>query len=158
MKKISIFLIIFLFSVKLHAIGDYSQLSERGVKAIDLCLVEYTRIKGNVFPEDIDRAYVYVGKNMMGVLFTRGEIGTFGKRSTSYQAFVSCGVSLHPRLQVRDLMDGYSVLKGADITTEEPDLRNEHVDELLYFRNGMAFSFSKGQTFSPKKIDKLQLP
>src|SRR5262245_7274174 len=62
------------------------------LRAIDLCVGEYTRLSGRVLDPEVDRAYVLAGVGQLDVLLTRGEVGTFGKRSESYRAYLSCGV------------------------------------------------------------------
>lgn len=152
-----IVLILVLVSVEAWAMGDYSELSRRGSEAIEMCSAEYTQIKRDAFPPGVDRAYVYAGNNMLGVLFAHGEVGTFGKRDENYQAFVSCSVALQPKMHVQELREGYSILKGSEEAIADEALYNGDVDELLYIRDEMTFRFKNGQAFSPEKIDRLQL-
>src|SRR5690606_13271202 len=65
---------------------------ENGRLAIELCAQEYTKLANRPFLSEVDRAYVYVVSDQLDVLFTRGEVGTFGKRSSTYSAILGCGV------------------------------------------------------------------
>jgi len=138
--------------------GEYSELAKLGNEAISLCLSEYASIKGESFPPEVDRAYIHAGQDMLGIVFSRGETGTFGKRDANYQAFVSCGVGLQPAMHVQDLREGYSILKERDVVADDTAFYEGHIDELLYLRDGVKFNFSQGQVFSSERIDALQFP
>jgi|SRR5690606_16368266 len=158
----NILLIFAFFSIKACAMSDYSDLSKAGEEAIALCLSRYEQIKESDFPNEVDRAYVYAGehqnKDVFGILFTRGEMGTFGNRDAFYQALVSCDVLLKPEMYVNNLREGYSILKEGEVSVDDTAFLKGHVKELLYLRQGGEFTFDKGQIFSPEKINALQLP
>lgn len=153
MKRLLVILL--LWSVHACAMDDYSELAERGIEAIELCLAEYTKVKGDDFPPEVDRAYIHASDDIFGVLFARGEVGTFGPRATNYQAFVSCMV-MRPGMRVQELIEGYSVLIGENEILDEYGFYDGPLAELLYVRDGMKFVFRQGQVFAQDRIEELQ--
>jgi len=79
--------------------------------AIDLCMEEYLMKSGNPAPDEIDSIVVQSFSNGYGINFTRGEIGSFGKQSTDYKLFLSCGISLDGEIKYLGIPFGDS-LKG----------------------------------------------
>ncbi len=129
-----------------------------GGQAISLCLAEYAVLSQKDFPESIDRAYVDARVDMLDLLFTHGEGGSFGERDKDYQAYIACRVLLSPDMEVQALREGFSLLKVTDEDYSKVDFYSEPVEELLYLREGEAFKFIKSQPFSPERIDALQFP
>ncbi|MEQ9303137.1 MAG: hypothetical protein RJQ14_04410 [Marinoscillum sp.] len=135
--------------------SEISELSTRGSDAIEMCRAEYTKITGEALPSDIDRVYVFAGKHKFGLMFTRGEMGTFGERSKNYKGMVSCYVFLHPNMHVQDVREGYNILKRSETPIDETAFYKEHIDELLFLRDGLHFTFRDMQVFSVDRINAL---
>lgn len=148
------------FAVGACAMSEVSELSIRGTDAIEMCQAEYTKITGDTLPSDIDRVYILAGKHKLGLMFTRGEMGTFGERSKNYKGMVSCYVFLHPNMHVQDIRERFTILKESETPIDEAAFFKEHIDELLFLRDGQQFRFNNMQVFSADRINALepQLP
>lgn len=127
----------------------------RGHDEIALCVAEYTRLAGESISDEIDRVYINVFKNLDGLSFTRGAVGTFGKRSPTYRSHVVCSVK---NGEVVDLQgSNWEILvnrSGSDITEAYKEYDEGTVMELLYLRIGDRFEFCCSQPFDEKNIDK----
>jgi len=137
--------------------GGYGSgaVSEIGLQNIKLCYEQYERLSGKEIFREAEKAYVHVSGSRFGVLFVRGEVGTFGPPSDDYQAFLSCSVFasddkaeiyyLGEPLKdplIGDLENAFRVDEG---------FYDGHVVELLYVREGDKFLFKKSQKFVEPK-------
>jgi hypothetical protein len=127
-------------------------------RAIDLCVGEYTRLSGRALEPGVDRAYVLVGDAKLAqldILFTRGEVGTFGERSKSYEAHLYCGVLTRSTMKIhslrRPLQNPLIDLPGAKQLTEIQPA--SELRESLYLRTDDGFRFVAEQPFDPDKIE-----
>ncbi|MDE0155658.1 MAG: hypothetical protein OXS28_08660 [Gammaproteobacteria bacterium] len=127
----------------------------RGYKEISLCINEYTRLTGESISDEIDRVYLEVFKNLDGLLFTKGAVGTFGKRSPTYGARLSCAVKndrvIYLEVPLRQLLIHDS---NNDISKAYEEYHQGTVIELLYLRNNDRFEFCCSQPFNLDNIDK----
>ena len=116
--------------------------------AIDLCAREYSEETGRLIIEGVDRAYVHMRKDrsVLGVLFASGEVGTFGPRSESYAARLSCGVTVSS-----DSMSIFFLQEvGQDILRDDQQDMDSAIyagsaEELLFLRDGNGFTYSARQ-------------
>lgn len=165
MKKLILFLSgVFLLSSCGQGSGGSVDISEKGFQTIKLCYEQYERLRGKPISREVDKAYIHVSGSRIGVLFVRGEVGTFGPRSEDYEAFLSCSVFLSENKTeiyylgaplkdplIGDLENAFRVDEG---------FYDGPVVELLYIREGEEFLFKKSQKFvepipSPSSSDEL---
>lgn len=132
---------------------------ENGRLAIELCAQEYTKLANRPFLSEVDRAYVYVVSDQLDVLFTRGEVGTFGKRSSTYSAILGCGVLFNQAkaseiyFLSRPLRD--PLIHREDVPQVTDRVLKEPIWELLYIMEGEHLKFTKGHEFKPEEIGDL---
>ena len=126
-------------------------------RAIDFCVAEYTRLSGRALERDLDRAYVLAGDAKLAqldVLFTRGEVGTFGERSKQFVPYLYCGLLTHSPMKiwalVKPLRNPLIHLPGVKQLTESQPI--SELRESLYLRTGDGFRFVAEQPFDPDKI------
>ena len=126
-------------------------------RAVALCVSEYVRLSGKVFFEEVDRAYVHVSSGRFGVLFARGEVGTFGERSQGYRAYLSCGVLDAGGLSIYNMHSPMTVplVEKPESNVIDRDFYEGDVIELLYMKSGDRFSLVAVQDFS---VPDLNLP
>jgi hypothetical protein len=140
---------LFLLLASCTTVVDDASLEQR---AIDRCVDEYTRLSGRALDPEVGRAYAVAGDGKVELLFTRGELGTFGERSASYRAYLSCGVlsdSMKIYFLVEPLRDPWVDVPGSQQITEapRPDLR-----ESLYLRTDAGFELAGEQPRDPDKV------
>ena len=68
--------------------------------AINFCLNKYQSESGDSPIADIDRVYIHKSNGYMNLMFTHGEMGTFGDRDDDYTSFISCGVKSDKDVEV----------------------------------------------------------
>ena len=125
---------------------DIFSTAERAVK---LCVSEYTRLSGKALFSEVDTAYVHISANRFGVLFTHGEVGTFGERSQDYRAYLSCGVLASDDLNIYYMDSPMSVplIENPESDSIDGDFYEGNVKELIYRRSGNEFTFVAAQDF-----------
>lgn len=118
-------------------------------RAISLCVSEYSRLSDEAFFSEVDKAYVHVSSNLFGVIFARGEVGTFGERSKDYRAYLSCGVDASDGLKIFSLVSPMSdpLIELPESESIDHDFYKGNVKELLYKRSGDQFIFVVSQDF-----------
>ena len=130
---------------------------ESGNKAIDLCIAHYEALAKQDFFVDVDRAYVLATDEKMDILFSKGEVGTFGKRSEGYRSYLACGVLSSGEMEIyflgEPLKDTLVEVAGVKQISEMPNV--EAVD-LLFLRDEKGFKFSDSQNFDPENIEVLK--
>ncbi len=130
---------------------------EAGKKAIDLCIARYQALAKQNFFIDVDRAYVLATDEKMDILFSKGEVGTFGKRSEAYRSYLACGVLASDGMEVyflgEPLKDTLVEVDGVKQISEIPNI--EAID-MLFMRGTKGFEFSGSQKFDPESIDVLK--
>ena len=77
--------------VPLLAACATSPLQHKSGAVITACLDELQRRAGKSLAPQVDRAYVYAQDGHYWVHFTRGDLGTFGRRSHDYEVLLDCG-------------------------------------------------------------------
>ncbi len=119
-------------------------------KAINFCIKEYSRLSGSPFFSEVDRAYVHVSSEQLGIVFAHGEVGTFGVRSKSYRSFLSCGVSALGEIKIYSLEEPFQKplinLDGFDEVYNE--FYHGNVKELFYKLKEGQFVFIASQTLN----------
>ena len=129
-------------------------------RAVALCVSEYVRLSGKEFFGEADNSYVYVPSDrlLLSVIFTQGQLGTFGKRSVRYGLYLSCNVDISDGLRIYAL-----VPRRSDVVLELPEaadmpVREFHegeggVWELHYRRRDDRFVFDASQPFDERNYD-----
>lgn len=138
-----------LFACKKNNVVDPMLLST-AEQSIRFCVNEYVRLSGNTLSDEVDKAYVHVSLNRFGVLFVRGEVGTFGKRTSNYKAYLNCDVVASAGLLKIYYLGSFMsdpLIKDPDADTIDHNFYEKKVKELLYKRSGDKFIFVAGQNF-----------
>ncbi len=121
--------------------------STRIEKAINICMNEYSRLSGRTFFSEVDRAYVHVSSEQLGIIFAHGEVGSFGARSKSYRSYLSCGVSTLSEIKIYSLEEPFQKplinLEGSDEIYNE--FYHGNVKELFYKLKKGRFVFIASQ-------------
>lgn len=139
--------IVFALTVLLTACTNKSEVVTDLVRdaegAINLCVSEYTRMSEKEFFSEVDRAYVHVVPNQFGIIFTHGEMGTFGEYSEDYENHLTCLVVVSGGMRIYFLGDpfGHILIDSPDSNSLEKGFYKENVNEMLYKRNGDRFVF-----------------
>jgi hypothetical protein len=133
----------------------------RAKAAIEECLAEYVRLAAERPGRwtTVDRAYVRVYEGEPGILFTHGEVGTFGPRSPDYYSILGCHVAELDGLRVIYLAE----TRRAPIIGTERDLSaiysrtgpaetDGRAVELVLLRTNDGFEFSQAQTYSDDNL------
>lgn len=112
-------------------------------RAITLCVSEYTRLSGKEFFDEVDRAYVGVVPTQFGIIFTHGEMGTFGKYSEDYENHLTCLIVISGTMKIYFLGDplGHSLINLPSFDSLRRELNEENARDMLYKRDGDRFVF-----------------
>lgn len=127
-------------------------------KAVEFCKNEYIHLSNKVFHKDIDRVYVLASNNKMDLLFTHGEVGTFGDRSDKYKSFLSCGVLNTEDFELYFLGEPLKdplVLKPNVLQITESGY-TETLWDLLFLKKGSIFELAESKIFSTEDIESLK--
>ncbi len=119
--------------------------------AMNLCAAEAGHFLGHDEIRDADRAYVEMFKNGYTVSFSRGEVGTFGKRASNYKQIFACGLSGN------DIV--FLGVPFKDPFIDKPASNNiqnykENVVELLFRRADGGFAYCCSQVFHENNLYK----
>lgn len=127
--------------------------------AINLCLNKYQSETGVAPTTEIDRVYIHESDDFMNLIFTHGEMGTFGDRSDDYATFISCGVKSGKSVEVvfiqNEKFEEVYSKQGFELSNLSFELIG--VVEYLYKENNGKYSFYATQVFNPEKINNLDL-
>lgn len=112
-------------------------------RAINLCVSEYTRVSGKEFFDEVDRAYVEVVPAQFGIVFTHGEMGTFGRYSEDYENHLTCLIVISGAMKIYFLGDplGHSLINLPSFDSLSGEFNDENASEMLYKRDGDRFVF-----------------
>ncbi|RTE85931.1 MULTISPECIES: hypothetical protein [Gammaproteobacteria] len=136
-------MILICFSVCGEEYFSNDEIVSDSLEAVHLCLKEYSELFESGLSEEVDRVYVHFSPEVMGVIFTRGEAGSFGERSNNYRAFLSCGVSMSPSFQIYFLgspsLEPLIELSGAN--DFDNALYSQAFRELMFVWDGDKFNF-----------------
>lgn len=110
--------------------GNAGEIDLRGSRDIEYCMGNLDAHASSQTLIEADQAYVYLSEKVDWVIFSKGAVGTFGKRSLSYKTVMSCAVS--PGTPGEVIFLG-APLKDAIINQTIPDLptNTELVTELF---------------------------
>ena len=127
--------------------------------AINLCLNKYQSEAGATPATEIDRVYIHKSGAFMNLMFTHGEMGTFGDRSEDYTSFISCGVKSDKDVEVvyiqnKKFEEVYSK-HGFDLADLSFELSG--VEEYLYKVSNGKYIYHGKQDFNPDKINNLNI-
>lgn len=132
---------------------SFGKMETRAREVLELCLGEVKRVSGESLSVAADRAYVYVDKEGSWVIFSHGEIGSFGQAGQDSGVIYSCGVLNGPPAK--------AVFLGAplkDALIDEPGREYfdtpEGTTEILFKREGEEFNYCCSQPFDEKNFDK----
>ena len=127
--------------------------------AINLCLNKYQSEAGETPATEIDRVYIHKSGTLMNLLFTHGEMGTFGNRSNDYASYISCGVKSEKRLEVvfiqNEKFEEVYSKRGFDLADLSFELSG--VEEYLYKVSNGKYIYHGKQVFNPDKINNLNI-
>lgn len=157
--------LVFLFAIIVSSSSTFAgthvmdkQYISNGREAIELCVKRFEELSERAFFKEVDRVYVLTTGEQLELLFTRGEVGTFGERSQGYKPYLACGVILSSRKMDfyylgEPLKDALIEVAGISQISEIPDVQ---AVDLLYLRDKSGFSFVDGHQFDPSKIEILR--
>lgn len=155
MRSLILFAVVLYGSSAVTGEKAENALSMRGYEQITLCMTEYTRLAGKPIADEIDRVYIHVFKNLDGLLFTKGAVGTFGKRSPTYASWLGCAVKKGEIVSLKEPFTRILVRdSGNEVSKAYKEYHEGTVIELLYLRDGDRFEFCCSQPFDEKNIDK----
>lgn len=125
-----------------------------GIEALSFCINEVKKITGKDLSPEINMAYIDVFPDGYTVGFTRGSVGTFGKRSRNYSMILACGVSTRDGMKLAVLRP-----QGEDLFNDKNNLPpyenfKEEVIEIMFRRDGKEFKYCCSQNFDEKNIKK----
>lgn len=148
----SLILLVFLSACSINADSKDKLVS----KSIEACVAKY-KLESRKSPlVEIDRVYLHVSGNLANLIFTRGEMGTFGTRSNHFQSFYSCGVKLNEVVSVvyvqNSRFEELYHLEGFDLSTL--NFKDQQVTEHMYLKNGLKYLLHGKQAFNPEVINK----
>lgn len=149
----------FLLTISACASGGKKEISDlqivKSKGAINICIDRYARLSGLSFFGEVDRVYIYAVEGQLDLVFTRGELGTFARRSEVYRPFLSCGVQYSNSMDVYFLSEPMKNplidVSGVDQIGERS--HDESVWELLYVKENGEFTYSSSQLFNPASVD-----
>lgn len=154
--------LVFLFAIIISSSRTFGgtevmdkQYISSGREAVELCVKRFEALSGKKFFKEVDRVYVLTTGEQLELLFTRGEVGTFGERSQSYKPYLACGVMSSSRkidlyYLSEPLKDALIEVAGISQISEIPDVQ---AVDLFYLKDKSGFSFVDGHQFDPSKIE-----
>ncbi|MCY4343653.1 MAG: hypothetical protein OXE83_08805 [Gammaproteobacteria bacterium] len=118
-----------------------------GDAMIDLCLREYAGKTSRVLSDDADRANVYSRWDVSWVVFTRGEMGTFGEPEFGFTTYLRCAIATTPRLRVERMDEGTfsRIIDLEPKSYEDFQYLDEFPIASLYVRYGSDFFYTKSR-------------
>ncbi len=136
-----------------------NSITDQGVvsSAISLCLAEHEVITGEwlLSSADIDRAYVHTTAdlNKLDVLFARGEVDAFGKRSANYEPFQRCSLQVSKKGALSIIYLGEfgadALIADVNIDAFDDEFYKGEVDEHLFEVVGGEFRYVRSRDFNP---------
>lgn len=119
-----------------------------------LCVAKFKDVARVKLPKEIDRAYLHQGKDFSDILFTHGRLGTFSDRDDDYQAYIACRIENNEPYRVYRLKHFYDELLPDDADlSNNANLYESTVIEVLLIKNGTGFEFFRQQIFSEDNMD-----
>jgi len=119
----------------------------KGEEAIEFCIESYFSQYEKLLPDEADHAYVLATSQKLDVLFTTGEVGIFGPRSSAYKAILACGVLTSGDMSIyflgSPLEDPLVSVEGEEQITDSQ--YDEEIWELLFKKKGTRFDFVDSQ-------------
>lgn len=120
-------------------------------EVIDICIDRITQLTGKESLEDADHIYVDIFPKGYMVAFTKGEVGTFSKRSKNYRQILACGVSENQIVFLGSPLKDALIDRMRNYPFDDYD---EDVMELLFKLKNGTFEFCCSQKFDEKNIKK----
>ncbi len=158
MKIFSLFSVIIMLSVSgciRQNVKNITSVKSDSFKAISLCMSEYSKTNNKTLFDDVSRIYVHVSLNKFGIIFARGEVGTFSKRSENYKAYLSCGIINKDRMEIFFLGEpnNDAIVRASDINKIEDGFYDSDVLELLFLKDENDIQFYDLQPLSENNFD-----
>ena len=124
-------------------------------RVVSSCIVKYRLETNKTESAHIDRAYIVTFNGLANVLFTKGAMGTFTKRSKNYQSYFYCGVKLLPNISVVYLQSSHFEVIYQDKSFELSQLEfnyNKGIEYLFKKKDG-EYIFYAEQPFDEQKLN-----
>lgn len=127
--------------------------------AINFCLNKYQSESGVSPAADIDRVYIHKSNGYMNLIFTHGEMGTFGDRADDYSSFISCGVKSEGNIEVVFIQNEKfeEVYAKQDFDLSNLSFELADIKEYLFKLSNGKYIFYGKQDFNPDKINNLNI-
>ncbi|GAB4201389.1 MAG: hypothetical protein Tsb002_37960 [Wenzhouxiangellaceae bacterium] len=118
------FSLVFLVITTSSLVWSSDRALTKSLQAINKCVAAYQELNNGKNIDDHDNVYVHAGKNITGVMFTKGNVGSFEPRSEDYNLVMSCGVNISNDYEIYYL--------GSPMSDPLIDVSNEGIDSDLY--------------------------
>lgn len=121
--------------------------------SLDKCLSISEQFVSTEYIQTFERAYVRVSADTIDIVFSKGALGTFEKRSLSYNPMLFC-IS-NRELDVKFLASSMKNVFIDNFNESSPDYKEHKVMEFLYLKNKKGnFMFKNKQILSDDNFEK----
>ena len=122
--------------------------------SLNKCLLSSSKFVEYEYINKFEKAYVRVSDTNIDLVFTRGNIGTFDKRSIDYKPMLFCITSRNLEIQfLASSMRNVFIDNFSGSTS--PDYNNSKVMEYLYIKNSKGtFEYKAKQIMSDHNFEK----
>lgn len=124
--------------------------------AIKSCIHDYSKYSLKNLSNEVDRVYIHSTGDYSDLLFVRGEMGTFGKRSVDYKSFFSCGV-FHEKNMITQVVfiqdERFNVLYSREGFNESKLDINDSTIEYIFLKGKDSFYFTAEQKILSERLN-----
>lgn len=135
--------------------GD--ELVRRSANTIELCVERLSMVTKSDLPHEIDGAVAFVPeqKDVVSVLFVRGEAGLFGPRTEDYSTYFLCSTTYSGDPRILRLERFPFAIPLIDTPEDSPGHfpLDDTVQSLKFVRGESGFHLEDIKPFNPKGLD-----